>query len=284
MLRGLYTGASALLARSRELDVVANNLANVNTVGFKRGEAVFRAFPEMVIRRVEDNGVFQFPLGSIDKRPIVGKISTGVEVRDVYTDMGTQGSLRQTSNPLDVAIFGEGFFVVQSPDKMLYTRNGSFSLDKNNVLVTKNGFPVMGQNGKIYLQHNNFYIDQNGTVFARKELSNPINRPTQTDDDVNKPYEAVDRIRLVDFPYKENLKKLDNSFYEETNESGKAGEDSVKAGSQMRAGFLEMANVNPVYEMVKMIEADRGFEASQKTVVAADQSLDKLINSMARLA
>ncbi len=103
MVRGLYTGASGMLSQSIRMDVISNNLANVDKTGFKKDITVFKSFPEMLIRRQNDNGLVKFPLGSYDKMPVVGRLGTGVEVNEVFTDF-QQGSLKKTENPFDFAI------------------------------------------------------------------------------------------------------------------------------------------------------------------------------------
>ena len=124
MLRGIYTGASGMIAQQARLDVVANNLANVDKTGFKKDLAIFKAFPDMLIRRLNDNGLGITPAGSYDTMPYVGKLGTGVEVNEVYTDFD-QGSLQRTENNFDLALDGRGFLTVKTERGERYTRNGS---------------------------------------------------------------------------------------------------------------------------------------------------------------
>ena len=151
MIRGLYTGAAGMLSETIRMDVVANNLANADKTAFKSDITVFKSFPQMLIRRLNDDGVRKFSLGSYDTMPIVGRLGTGVEVNEVYTNF-EQGSLRETNNPFDFAIEGDGFFVVETERGLRYTRNGSFLLDKDNYIVTKDGYKVLGENGYIKVQ------------------------------------------------------------------------------------------------------------------------------------
>jgi flagellar basal-body rod protein FlgF len=151
MIRGLYTGASGMVVQMHRLDTISNNLANVDLNGYKRDTAINKAFPEILLRRMNDDGMFVFPLGSIDTTPIVGKLGTGAELNEVFTAF-TQGSLKQTENPFDLALEGQGFLTVLLPDGERYTRNGSFLLNDEGFLVTKRGEFVMGENGPIKIK------------------------------------------------------------------------------------------------------------------------------------
>ena len=141
MIRGLYTGASGMVAQMHKMDAISNNLANVDLTGYKRDTSVHKAFPQLLLRRTNDDGVYNFPPGSIDTAPIVGTLGTGVELNELYT-VFEQGALKQSNNPFDLALEGEGFFTVLTPQGERYTRNGSFLIDNNGTLVTKEGFPV----------------------------------------------------------------------------------------------------------------------------------------------
>ena len=119
MVRGVFTAASGMVAQQHRLDAIANNLANADTTGYKRDVSVHKAFPELLLRRTGDDGVVRFPyrnqpLGSIDTAAVVGKIGTGVEQNEVFT-IFEQGAIHQSDNPLDLALEGEGFFVVDTP-------------------------------------------------------------------------------------------------------------------------------------------------------------------------
>lgn len=282
MVRGIYTGASSMAARVAEMNVVANNLANVNTVGYKRDQSLQKAFPEMLIRRVNDNGVHSFPLGSWDARPIVGRLGTGVEVNEVYTQR-RQGSLLPTGNPFDLALEGDrGFFVILTDQGERYTRNGAFTINGDGILVTKDGFPVMGQKGILNLKHHNVLINKRGEIYVNHEFEEDEDRPVQLEENSFSQSVLRDTLRVVDFELPRYLKKEGNSFYKDTEESGEAFEMEENR-SIVREGFLEASNVNVVREMVKMIEVQRAYEASQKTITAHDMALDKLINQMTRL-
>ena len=114
MIRGLYTGASGMSAQQVRLDAISNNLANVDTDGYKRDVAVHKAFAELLLRRTNDDGVTLNPFGSGDMAPVIGKIGTGVENNEIFTEF-EQGALKQTENDFDLAMDGKGFFAIQTP-------------------------------------------------------------------------------------------------------------------------------------------------------------------------
>ncbi len=169
MLRGIYTGASGMQAQQHRMDALANNLANVDVTGYKRDTSIQKSFPEMLIRRFADDGVHPFPLGSVDVAPIVGKVGSGVEYNESFT-VFSQGSLKQTENPFDMALEDEGFFTIQTNHGERYSRNGSFILGKEGFLLTKEGYKVLGENGPIQIKANNFTIDEEGRVFQNLDF------------------------------------------------------------------------------------------------------------------
>ncbi|MBN8217345.1 MAG: flagellar basal-body rod protein FlgF [Spirochaetes bacterium] len=280
MVRGLYTGASGMNARLSQMDVVANNLANVNTPSYKEDLALFKAFPEMLLQRQDDDGVIKFPLGSIDKRPVVGRLGTGVEVNEVYTQF-TQGNLQQTENAFDLALDGPGFFAIQTPEGERYTRNGSFTVDRSGILMTKDGFPVLGENGVLHVKHNNLVISERGEVVVNQRFQEPPGRPVQMSENAFDQGEKIDRLKIVQFPRERYLQKVGSSLYRDTEPTGGPQAAAGEKAPKVQQGFLESSNVNVVREMVHMIEVQRSYEASQKAVTTHDGALDKLINQMA---
>ncbi|MBN1646867.1 MAG: flagellar basal-body rod protein FlgF [Spirochaetales bacterium] len=279
MIRGIYTGASGMIVQMHEMDALANNLANVDLTGYKRDVSAQKSFPELLLRRTNDNGVYKFPFGSIDTAPVVGKIGTGVEFNELYT-VFEQGSLRQTENPFDVALEGEGFFVIQTNEGEKYTRNGTFTIDPNGILVTKEGFPVLGENGVIHVKKNNFVIDQAGNIFHNAIYADdPMQLVTMEQNDWEQT-ELLDKLRVVDFDRKRYLKKTGTSMWEANEESGAARAIVTGTDNKVIQGFIEKSNVNSVTEMVRMIEINRAYEASQKSVQTHDSLAGRFIQSM----
>lgn len=278
MVRGLYTGASGMLAQMSNLDVIANNLANMDQIGYKRDTTVFKSFPEMLIRRQNDNGVVTFPLGSYDTMPVTGKLGTGVEVNEVYTEL-EQGGMKQTENPLDLALDGKGYFTIQTKDGLRYTRNGGFVVNKDSYLVTKEGDYVLGENGPIQIKQNNFSITDQGEVVVNGDLQPDMQRlVSSTENDWKNP-QTIDKLRIVDFNQPRALKKQGNSMFVATEESLP---EIPASDYKVKEGFLEISNVNPVIEMVRMIEVQRIYEANQKTLQTSDAELGRLINETGR--
>ncbi len=169
MVRGIYTAASGMMTQRHRLDVIANNLANIDLTGFKKDLSIQRAFPELLIRRLNDDGLYKFPKGYLETAPVVGKLGVGVEENEIYTSFA-QGPIKITGNPLDLALTDVGFFVVQTPEGERYTRNGSFTLGREGILVTKDGYPVIGEKGYVYLKDNNFKIIDGGKYFIMQHL------------------------------------------------------------------------------------------------------------------
>ena len=283
MIRGWYTGASGMRAQQWRLDAVANNLANVDTDGYKRDVAAFKAFPELLIRRQDDDGVYQHPFGSADAAPMVGKMGTGVELNELYTNFD-QGALKETASDFDIALDGKGFFSVSTPWGERYTRNGSFQLGKEGYLETKEGYPVMGENGPIRVKANNFQIDKDGRVWinAAYDASDPelmVGRENNTWEDTT----LLDTLKLVEFDLDRYLKKQGSSLYQESDTSGPAMVIAEGSRPKVIQGFVEAANVDPVVEMVQMIEVNRAYEANQKVIQTEEAALGVLINQVAKV-
>ncbi|MCL1992443.1 MAG: flagellar basal-body rod protein FlgF [Spirochaetes bacterium] len=282
MVRGWFTAASGMQAQQLRLDTVANNLANVNTDGFKRDIATFKAFPELLIRRQDDDGVHLHPFGSADTAPFVGRLGTGVELNEVYTSF-EQGALLQTNSDFDFALGGEGFFSISTPWGERYTRNGSFHLGMEGYLVTKEGFQVLGENGPIRVQANNFQVDRNGGVWINAAIPDEpgvmVARETnQWEDPV-----LLDTLKIVDFELVRYIEKQGSSMFRASETSGPAFIMEEGGRPEVLQGFREMSNVNPVVEMVKMIEVNRAYEANQRMIQTEDSALGVLINQVSRV-
>ena len=282
MISGWYTAVSGMRAQQWRLDAVANNLANVDTDGYKRDQAAFKAFPELLLRRMKDDGQYPHPFGSGDAAPIIGKLGTGVELNELFVCFD-QGGLKETSSDFDVALDGKGFFAVSTPWGERYTRNGSFHLGKEGYLETKEGYPVLGENGPIMVQANNFQIDKDGRIWINAEYENNPNVMISREMNTWADTVLLDTLKLVNFDIDRYLKKQGSSLYYETDTSGPAmimeGEDRPT----VYQGFVEAANVEPVREMVQMIEVNRAYEANQKVIQSHDAMLGILINQTAKV-
>jgi flagellar basal-body rod protein FlgG len=268
-------------AQQWRLDAVANNLANVDTDGYKREQAAFKAFPELLLRRMKDDGQYLHPFGSADAAPIIGKLGTGVELNELYVSF-EQGALKETQSDFDIALDGKGFLAVATPWGERYTRNGSFQLGKEGFLETKEGYPVMGENGPVRVTANNFQIDKEGRIWINAEYDDDPNVLVSREGNTWSDPVLLDILKVVEFDIDRYLKKQGSSFYYDTETSGPAiimDENRPK----VLQGFVEAANVEPVREMVQMIEVNRAYKKKKKVIQTHDTMLGVLINQVAKV-
>lgn len=259
MLRGLYTSASGMSAQLIAQEVISNNLANANTTGYKKDMAVNNAFNQLVISRVNDPSRSTNSNKDLDTAPVIGVLGTGVQPAGTFTDYAN-GALQQTENPFDVAISGDGFFVIQTPQGERYTRDGSFTINTQGDLVTKDGYTVVGRRGNVNVgAGENLSINTDGSVIANGSL--------------------VNELMVVIPENKQSLHKVGNNLYA-VNQGG-AVKDAEHV--QVAQGYLETSNVNVVSEMVNMLSGLRIYEANQKAIQMQDQSLGLLISDIARV-
>jgi flagellar basal-body rod protein FlgF len=282
MIRGWYTGASGMAAQQIRLDAIANNLANVDTDGYKKDIAVHKAFPELLLRRMNDDGVYLQPFGSSDLAPVVGKVGLGVEMNELFTEF-SQGAMKETESDFDLALDGQGFLSVSTPYGERYTRNGSFTLGKEGYLETKEGYPVLGENGPIKVKANNFKVDAQGRIFVNRALQDDPNLLVSKENNAWEDTVLLDRLKVVGFDKPRFLQKQGSSLYASNLESGEARTLGAGEKPKVVQGFVEAANVNPVTEMVQMIEVNRAYEANQKTIQTEDSTLGKLINEVVKV-
>jgi flagellar basal-body rod protein FlgG len=240
MIKGIYTSALGLLPLQKKLEVIANNLANVNTTAFKRDDAFANEL-------ISASALFRD--GTVDP--------TEKDINEQTTTDFSQGTLQQTGNPLDAAIDGHGFFVVQTDEGIKLTRDGSFNISTDGTLVTRNGDPVMGTGGSIRiddiqdLQRSQLVIERNGTVKAGDKI--------------------YGQIQILSPDSLSELSKAGQNMY--TFKSNTLLSQVDPSAFSVRQGFLEGSNVNPIDEMVAMIQIQTSFEAGQKAVQSQDTSL-----------
>ncbi|MDP2834594.1 MAG: flagellar basal-body rod protein FlgG [Pseudomonadota bacterium] len=257
MLRSLHIARTGLDAQQTQLDVVSNNLANTSTTGFKKSRAVFEDLLYQTIRQAgaQSSQQTQLPSG----------FQLGVGVRPVATErIFQQGALQQTSNPLDVAINGQGFFQVQMPDGSLaYTRDGSFQTDSQGNLVTASGYALL-PNMQIPANALTTTIGRDGIV----SVTTPGNAtPTQ-----------LGQIQLATFVNPTGLQGQGENLFIETAASGaplpnNPGTDGMGLLNQ---SFIETSNVNVAEELVNMIIAQRAYELNSRAITTSDQMLQRL--------
>ncbi|MFZ5943905.1 MAG: flagellar basal-body rod protein FlgG [Bacillota bacterium] len=251
MLRSLYTAGSGLNSQQLLLDTIANNLANVNTTGYKKNRVNFQ---DLIYQKMQI---------ATREKPVQVEVGTGVRLSSTLVDF-KQGILQQTGNQLDIAIEGAGFFKVQMPNGAIgYTRNGACRLDDENYIVNSDGFRLLDEsNSSLQIPDNTREIQmEEGVIFA---LVDGESDSTE-----------VGTIGLARFNNPTGLEKNGGSIYLPTSASGEAQDGiSGEVGFGMiKQFFLENSNVNVVEEMVQMITAQRAYEINTKTIQTTDEIL-----------
>jgi flagellar basal-body rod protein FlgF/flagellar basal-body rod protein FlgG len=233
MNNGIYAASAGLLARTQELDLAANNLANANTSGFRSERVSFKTQMMTASSNVSTRAVSSFGvLGS------------------PRTDF-SQGSLQQTGNPLDLALEGAGFFAVQAPTGIQYTRNGNFHLTKNGALVTAQGFPVLGDKGPITLPQGNAEISSAGVISVDGAVAG--------------------QLQLNQFDSSVPLTSLGDAYY-----SAPSAAATPATNLTVRQGALESSNINPVESAVSLIEIQRNAEMMQRALNTFHTEFNKI--------
>jgi flagellar basal-body rod protein FlgG len=206
-----------------------------------------------------------------------------VELNELFTSF-EQGAMKETESDFDLALDGKGFFTVATPWGERYTRNGSFQLGKEGYLETKEGYPVLGEQGPIKVKANNFQVDKSGRVWINAAVADDPDRMISRENNTWEDTTLLDTLKIVEFDVDRYLQKQGSSLYRSTDISGDA--HIIEAGSRPRVvqGFTEAANVDPVIEMVQMIEVNRAYEANQKVIQTGDSMLGTLINQVAKVS
>lgn len=257
MMKSLWIAKTGLTAQQSQLDVIANNLANVGTSGFKRSRAVFEDLMYQTIRAPGAQ--------SSQQTQIAAGLQIGTGVRPVATErLFTQGNLQQTSNPKDVAIRGQGFFQVLMPDgSAAYTRDGSFQVSSEGQLVTASGYPIQPA-VTIPSNAQEITFGSDGTI----SVSTPSSSA----------HTQVGSLQLVQFSNPAGLESRGENLYTETPASGapNAATPGTSGTGVLMQGYVETSNVNVVEELVNMIQTQRAYEINSKVINVADQMLQKL--------
>lgn len=257
MINSLQIAKTGMQAQQTQLDVISHNLANVSTSGFKRGTAIFEDLIYQNLRQVGAQTAEQAELPT--------GLQIGLGVRTVATARTyTQGSLQQTSNNLDVAINGDGFFQIEMPDgTTAYTRDGTFKLTADGQLVTTSGYPVLG-GVTIPQDTRTVTIGTDGIVSVVVG-----NNPTPQQAGV---------IELASFVNPAGLEPRGQNLFTQTPASGDptVGQPGTEGLGPVLQGYLESSNVNVVQELVTMIQTQRAYELNSKAIQTSDQMLQRL--------
>ncbi len=254
MFRGLYTSYTGMKTQQRRVEAISNNIANIDTVGFKRDRVVETSFKDVLTKKIRD---YQ-PIKNI------GTMSLGAKVDRVFIDF-SQGSLKQTDGQFDLAIEGKGFFklgILNEKGELVekYTRDGSFTLNEKNELVNTEGAYVLSGGKKINLGDDNARarINADGSIYVKEELKA--------------------KIDIVDFENMQSLRKEGDSNFITTKES-----KEIAFKGKIVQGFLENSGVNSAEEMIDLIAATRIYEANQKIIQTYDETMNKVANDIARI-
>ena len=266
MVKGLYTGYTGMVNEQKRMDVVANNLANAATTGYKKEGMVNQSFDHELAIKIKDTST-----GRLPQR--IGAISLGVKVGETYTNRD-QGSYQLTDNPADLAISGNGFFAISFTGKdgatsIKYTRDGAFTVDNQGYFRTSDGDYLLDQNGAMNSDNNlanfvrvnpnqEFSINQQGYIFQNEQI--------------------VGQIGVVDVADYNYISKYGENLYDLVE-----GGQIVASDASIEQGCLEASNVNVIDEMVQMITVARAYEAGQKVIQTEDSTLDKAVNSVGRV-
>lgn len=263
-LKGVYTALSGAIAQSQKMDTIANNIANVNTPGFKRDQLTFQEYLTAAEKDPNVMNVPKVPASIESFYDMQGADKSYVDLRGTFTDF-SQGSLRHTGNNFDVAIDGKGFFEVMTPAGLRLSRAGNFTMDGNGRLVTKDGFPVMKAAGA--------GADPASRTITISQSSN-IN--ISDNGEIQQGTDTIGKLSVVNVLDPDSLEKMGNSLY--TFKANKNPELVAVNNPSVRQGFLETSNVNIVQEMTDMITTNRVFESTQKAISTYDQMAEKLVN------
>lgn len=259
MVKGLYTAYTGMVNEQNRMDIMTNNLANASTVGYKKEGSTSQSFDDVLTVKIKDQSV---GMRNVQR---IGIKNPGVKIGENYTDY-SQGSFRITDNTYDLALSGDGFFAIEFTNKAgetdtKYTRAGQFTLNKDGYLVTEEGDYVLDtQNRRIRL---NTLLDSkitdDGTIYQNDR--------------------AVAKIQVTDFEDYNYLEKYGETYYQPIE-----GAKTTAAKAQVKSGYLEMANVQVVSEMVNLISITRAYESNQKVVQTIDGSLDVAVNQIGKLS
>ena len=257
MLKSIYTPLSGALAQEKVLDIIANNLANINTVGYKEEKVSFKVLdpePEKFYNDPLPPANYKVDLEQLN--PLIGNDIDYVEVSGVYRD-DKQGPVINTGNSFDIMIEGDGYLEVNTHEGLRYTRNGSLTINENGALTDKFGNPVLGNGGVIFVKSTDMEINRKGEVIQDGNI--------------------IDRLKIMKFSDPRQVEKVGQNHYFY---SGPPELISNVEHPTVRQGFLEGSNVNPIKNLTTMIMAHRSYEAYQKAIKNVDNMMEKSSNSI----
>lgn len=256
MIRGLYFAGAGMLVNQRKSNIIDQNIKNLNNPGYREISERLASFPITLTQRTG------FGRANTAQPEVVGIGVMGTEVRvDRVYYSNEPGLVRQTNNPTDLALSGEGYFVIQTLDGERYTRNGHFVLDPSRRLRTAGGNLVMGENGPIGPLPEHIEVKQDGTIYDR-ETNN-----------------ILDRLRIVCIPDDQILREGETTLYQALGDPVFLERDKIRVNQ----GFVEESNVSLIGQMVNMIEAARSYQSNQRVIQMMDSLLEKTVNEIGKV-
>lgn len=257
MLRSLYTGWTGMYTEQKRLDVIANNMANATTVGYKKEGVTSQSFDDSLTIKIRD-------ASENWKKREIGDMSLGVKIGEVYTDYA-QGSLVETGDTYDLGLEGEGFFVVNVTDSNgitheSLTRAGSYHITSDGYIVDVDGNHLQSEAGdlQVSVDAGEVVIDTDGSVYEDGVMT--------------------DRILIKDYEDYNYLKKFGDTYYRAVD-----GAVEKDASGIVRQGYTEQSNVNVVNEMVSLINITRAYEAGQKVIKSIDTVIEEAVTSVGKV-
>lgn len=255
MLRSINSAVSGMITLEGRQDTITNNLANMNTTGFKKDTVIAKDFGDVLIQN------YSKIVDGRNQRTVLGKLSLGSKIDDVSTDF-TQGNIQDTKNWTDFAIQGRGFFAVRSAaqNSTMYTRDGHFLVNEQGYLTTDSGDEVLGQNlstgnlEHIYVGNDKAQVDGQGNMIINGKNTY--------------------KLQTFDFANYNSLKKVGDNLYSGT------GATPTTASTQIKQSALESSNINIINEMVNMMTVMRSFQTNQTVLQSIDETLNKTVNDL----
>ena len=275
MIRGLYTASSSMLCEIVRQDMVANNLANVDTAGFKHDQGIFKELPTMEIRKVNDGKLY--PPRPLYKYPKIGELGTGVILDESYTDFGA-GKFEYTSNDLDLALENnKAFFCFEGENGIRFSRDGILTRNHEGFLTNTNGDYILAEREPVNEIEGEILISEDGkpnSDFGRVQIE--PGAKVNIDEDGRVLVNGEPRFRIMRGQASDR-----KAFRKEgSNNFVRAYGAVTRATGNVKSGYVEKPNFSLVTEMVKMIEVSRAYEANSKVIQSHDGLLDKAINSV----
>lgn len=251
MVKGLYTAYTGMVNNQYRLDIVSNNLANATTTGYKKEGCTTQSFDDVLAVKIKDRTV-----GHLNQR--IGNLTLGAKIGETYHNW-EQGPMKVTESAYDFALAGDGFFSISFTNKLgetstMYTRDGSFQMNAEGYLVTKDGDYVLGENGPIQLPTNvsQLAVEPTGEIYADGQY--------------------LDTFALVNFEDYNYLEMYGENLYRAVE-----GATQTDISATVNQGYLEASNINVVSEMVNMITIAREYESGQKVMNAVDDMLGRMV-------